>query len=106
LSILLQNLVSLESVSPCGCEEKHQYQQDDLRESYATIIDKLGNLSRSNTNLILSVSSAETNKDVFDEIEANCRKDTGFKDAVLCLINGWDQHKIINEPSDFDDAEN
>ena len=89
----------------CGCEEKHQYQQDDLRESYAAVIERLGNLSRSNTNLILSVSSAETNKDVFDEIEANCRKDTGFKDAVLCLINGWDQHKIISEPSDFDDAE-
>ncbi len=88
----------------CGCTPKHIYQQDDLRESYATVIDRLGMLSRSSADLILSISNASDNSDVFNEIEANCCNNTGFKDAVLCLINDWDKQKVYSMQADFEDA--
>ena len=88
----------------CGCAPKHIYQQDDLRESYATVIDKLGMLSRSSANLILSISSATSDDDVFDEIEANCCNHTGFKDAVLCLVNDWNLQKVYTDNKDFKDS--
>ena len=88
----------------CGCMPKHTYQEDELRESYAEVILKLGRLSQSSTNLILSVSSAESNDDVFNEIEKNCCLETGFQNAVLCLMDGWDQQRVINNSKDFADC--
>ncbi len=86
----------------CGCHPRHSYQEDHLRDSYATVIHKLGKLSQSSTNLILSVSSAESDEDVFREIEQNCCTDTGFKDAVLCLMDGWERHHVVNDTKDFE----
>ena len=88
----------------CGCMPKHIYQEDELKDNYATVITKLGRLSQSCTNLILSISSAETNDDVFDKIEESCCRETGFKNAVLCLMDGWEKQRVINESKDFDDC--
>ena len=39
----------------------------------------------------------QTVEDVYKEIEDGCLRETGFKDAVLCLIHGWDRHKLIKD---------
>ena len=88
----------------CGCLPENEYLHDQLSESYSQIINSLGQLSRSSTNLILSVSSATSDVDVFDEIEANCCRDTGFSNAVLCLINDWDKKRVITSNSDFNES--
>ena len=88
----------------CGCEPKMTYKQDDLRESYSVTIDKLGMLSTSITNLVLSGSQAETAKDLFDRIEQSCRSDNGFSNAVLCLMEGWENQKEIYTHEDFKDV--
>ncbi len=85
----------------CGCEPKKTYKQDNLRESYSVTIEKLGLLSHTISNLILSVSTAQTDQEIFDKIEANCRQDTGFKTAVLCLMDKWDCQKEITSHADF-----
>ena len=87
----------------CGCQPKHIYQDDTLRESYAAVITKLGELSVANTNLILSISTAETDTDIFNNIEEACLNETGFQDAVLCLMDNWDKQMVITESKDFDD---
>ncbi|MCR5213844.1 MAG: GGDEF domain-containing protein [Eubacterium sp.] len=94
----------LKARQSCGCKPKHIYQTDDLRESYATIISNLGQLSRSSSNLIVNISNATSNKEVYDQIEENCCEDTGFKDAVLCLVDGWEERKVFKDNSDFKDT--
>ncbi len=85
----------------CGCVARHTYHEDKLQESYAAIITKLGRLSQSGTSLILSVSTFECDEDVFNEIEKNCCRDTGFKDAVLCLMDDWENLHVINSSVDL-----
>ena len=89
----------------CGCMPKNTFTQDQLSDSYSQIIRSLGQLSRSSTHLILSVSSAANDKDVFDEIEANCCRDTGFSTAVLCLINDWDKNRVITTNEEFNESQ-
>ena len=88
----------------CGCVPKNVFEVDHLTESYSQIINSLGQLSRSSTNLILSVSSATSDKDVFDEIEINCCRDTGFSNAVLCLLSDWDKMRVVTSSKDLDDS--
>lgn len=85
----------------CGCEPKHVYKRDLLKEEYAATIDRLGNLAQANTSLILRVLSSKTKDEFWDNIENNCFHETGFKDAVLCLMSDWDKYKIITGPEDF-----
>ena len=88
----------------CGCEPKNVYKKDDLKEKYFGIIDKLGYLAQTNTNLMLKTSIANTFDEIVQEIEDMCLSYTGFKDAVLCLMDGWDQKKVITESEQLRDA--
>lgn len=85
----------------CGCEPKHVYKKDVLKEEYSKTIDRLGNLSQANTYLILSVLSAKTNEEFWNNMEDNFFNETGFKDAVLCLMKDWDTYKTVNSPEDI-----
>ena len=79
----------------CGCEPLNVYRKDLIREQYINTVQNLENLALSNTNLILGGALSETEEDVFREIEQGCLRETGFRDAVLCLIDGWKQKKTI-----------
>ena len=79
----------------CGCEPFNVYRKDMIREKYIRIVTNLESLALSNTNLILGGAVGETAEDIYNEIEAGCLKETGFRDAVLCLIDGWEQRKLI-----------
>ena len=79
----------------CGCEPFGLYKKDAIREKYITTVSRLESLVQSNTNLILGAAADETVEDIFDEIEDGCLRETGFQDAVLCLLRDWDSKKII-----------
>lgn len=89
----------------CGCEPKHVYMRDLLKEEYSKTINRLDDLALSNTNLLLSALASEKYEDFLKSIETNCLVDTGFKNAVMCLMKGWDQHNIIRSTDDFKDKE-
>lgn len=85
----------------CGCEPKHVYKKDTLKEQYSETISRLDDLALSNTNLMLSALASKTYEDFLKSIEDNCLIDTGFHDAVLCLMTDWDKHLIVRRPEDF-----
>ncbi len=89
----------------CGCEQKHIYKKDRLKEEYSKTISRLDELAVSNTNLLLSALSSETYEDFLKSIEDHCLIDTGFKNAVLCLMPDWAEHKIIKSYDDLKDVE-
>lgn len=79
----------------CGCEARNVYKKNTIQTRYISTVSNLESLALSNTNLILGASMRESLEDVYDEIERGCLRETGFKDAVLCLIDDWDQKKLI-----------
>ena len=79
----------------CGCEPFGVYQRDLIREKYIRTVSNLESLAFSNTNLVLGGAVDDTVEDIKHEIEEGCLRETGFKDAVLCLIHGWEQKKMI-----------
>ena len=79
----------------CGCESKIPGRRDMIREKYIRTVNNLESQTLSTTNLILGAATRETVEEIYDEIEKGCLRDTGFKDAVLCLIDGWEQKKLI-----------
>lgn len=79
----------------CGCEPLNVYKKDLIREKYIRTVTNLESLALSNTNLILGGAMGETEEAVLNEIEEGCLRETGFRDAVLCLIDGWEQRKLI-----------
>lgn len=79
----------------CGCEPFHVYRKDMIREKYIRTVSNLESLALSNTNLILGGAVGETAEDIYNEIEAGCLRETGFRSAALCLIDGWEQKKLI-----------
>ena len=79
----------------CGCEPFRIYKKDMIRDEYIQKVSNLESLTLSNTNLILGGAVGETAEDIYNEIEAGCLRETGFRDAVLCLIDGWEQRKLI-----------
>ena len=88
----------------CGCEPFYVYKKDTIREKYIDTVSRMENLIQSNTNLILGAATDETVEDVFNEIEESCLRETGFRDAVLCLIRDWDKKKVIRSRADLRDA--
>ena len=81
----------------CGCEPYGIYKKDEIREKYISAVSRLENFVFSGTNLILGAAVDENIEAVFQEIENDCLLDTGFSDAVLCLMEGWDQKRIIQD---------
>lgn len=79
----------------CGCEPLNFYRKDMIRDKYIQTVTNLESLALSNTNLILGGAVGDTAEDIYNEIEAGVLRETGFKDAVLCLIDGWEQRKLI-----------
>lgn len=85
----------------CGCRSREKIRLNELRDAYDLIIEKQDDLSLSATNLLLGIYAAETAEDVYNEIEANCLNETGFKHAVLCLADNWEDNLIVNSPEDL-----
>lgn len=81
----------------CGCEPLNFYRKDMIREKYIRMVTYLESLALANTNLILGGAVGETEDDIYNEIEDSCLRETGFQDAVLCLIHGWNQKKLIKD---------
>lgn len=81
----------------CGCEPVGIYRKDLIREKYIRTVTNLESLALSNTDLVLGGAVDDTVDDIFHEIEEGCLRETGFKDAVLCLIHGWEQQKMIKD---------
>ena len=79
----------------CGCEPKRVYKQDDLKESYYNTIVKLGLLSEAITDMIIFTSNSETDDDIFNQIEESCCKGNGFTNAILCLMEDWEEKQIV-----------
>ena len=79
----------------CGCEPFNVYKKDMVRDDYIQRVANLESLTLSNTNLILGGAVGDTAEDIYNEIEAGSLRETGFRDAVLCLIDGWEERKLI-----------
>ena len=88
----------------CGCKAMNTYNIDDIRSLYIRRLDRVADLAAATTSLILSVSSAQTTEECFDEIAENSAIDSGFTDMLLCLAPGWENQRIINDEfSDIDE---
>ena len=81
----------------CGCEPVKIHRKDTIREKYIRTVSNLESLALSNTNLILGGALGETAEDIYRDIEEGCLRETKFKDAVLCLVHGWNQKKLIKD---------
>ena len=79
----------------CGCEHQDVYKKNAIQGRYIATVTNLESLALSNTNLILGGAIRETLEEIYNEIEKGCLRETGFRDAVLCLIDDWDQKKLI-----------
>ena len=81
----------------CGCQSLGVFPKDTIRDQYIRTVSNLESFSLSNTNLILGGALGQTAEDIYTEIEDACLRETGFRDAVLCLIHDWDQQKLITD---------
>ena len=79
----------------CGCEPLNVYRKDMIREKYIRMVTNLESLALSNTNLVLGGAMVTEEEELYNEIEDGCLRETGFRSAMLCLIDGWDQEKLI-----------
>ena len=79
----------------CGCEPFGVHRKDTIREKYIRTVTNLESLALSNTNLILGSAMGKNIEDIYREIEEGCLRETKFKDAILCLIHGWEQKREI-----------
>lgn len=79
----------------CGCEASGVYKKNVVQEKYIRTVTNLESMALSNTNLVLGGAIRETLEEIYNEIEKGCLRETGFRDAVLCLIDDWDQRKLI-----------
>ena len=79
----------------CGCEAMGVYKKNTIQAKYISTMSNLESLALSNTNLILGGAIRQTLEEIYDEIEKGCLRETGFRDAVLCLIDDWAQRKLI-----------
>ena len=81
----------------CGCVPMNMNNIEEIRQIYSGQMGKMEYLAQSMTNMIISLSNASTIEECFKEIENNARRDTGFKDFLLCLTPEWDSHRVIND---------
>lgn len=81
----------------CGCRPKNVDDIEDVRLTYIKRLDNTTGISQSTTNLMISVSNADTLEDCFKAISKNAKTDTGFKDMLLCLAPGWDKQREVDE---------
>ncbi len=79
----------------CGCQPMNATPNDSVYQRFINTVNNLENLSLASTDLVLGTAVDENLQDIFDEIETSCRRETGFTDAVLCLIDGWDKQRVI-----------
>ena len=79
----------------CGCEASGVYKRNPIQEKYIRTVTNLESMALSNTNLVLGGAIKDTLEEIYNEIEKACLRETRFKDAVLCLIDDWDQEKLI-----------
>ncbi len=86
----------------CGCEPLRIYKKDAIREKYISTVSNLESLALSTTDLTLRAATDTTIEDIFDEIERDCLRETGFRNAVLCLIDNWDAKKVITGREDLE----
>lgn len=89
----------------CGCVSKDVDTSEEMRYYYSGRMDKMEYLSQSMTNMILSMSSADTMEDCFNSIAKNAKRDTGFKDFLLCLAPEWDKKRVIQDDTVMKDEE-
>ena len=83
----------------CGCKSMSTYNIEDIRSLYLRRLDRVSDLAQSTTSLILSVSSARTMEECFEEITKYSAIDSGFTAMLLCLAPQWEEHRVI--PEDF-----
>ena len=81
----------------CGCVSKDVDNVNEIRSIYAGRMGKMEYLSQSMTNLILSMSNANSLEECLESVEKNARIDTGFKDFLLCLAPDWDKHRVVDD---------
>lgn len=89
----------------CGCEASGVYKKNVVQEKYIRTVTNLESMALSNTNLVLGGAIRETLEEIYSEIEKGCLRETGFRDAVLCLIDDWDQRKLIQHRYTLKDEE-
>ncbi len=87
----------------CGCEPLNTIRKDLIREKYIRMTSNMESLVLSNTNLILGGAVGKTEEDIYNEIEESCLRETGFRDAVLCMLHNWDQQKLIKSRDSLKD---
>lgn len=81
----------------CGCKEKTADNIDDIRDRYLKRIKNTTNVAQSTTNLMLRVSTVTDLDECFREISRNARRDTGFRNMLLCMAPGWDKQRIVGD---------
>ena len=81
----------------CGCKAMTSYNIEDIRSLYTRRIDRVADLAQSTTSLILSVSSAKTMDECFQEISKNSAIDSGFTAMLLCLAPHWEDQRVIEK---------
>lgn len=86
----------------CGCEPLRTYKKDAIRDKYIATVSNLESLALSTTDLTLKAATDTSIKDIFDEIERDCLRETGFQNAVLCLIENWDTKKVVQSREDLE----
>lgn len=89
----------------CGCKHKTADNIEDVRAKYLKRLRNTTNVSQSTTNLMLSVASSKSQEDCFQAIAKNARKDTGFKEMLLCMAPDWDKQRIVGEKFSETDEE-
>ena len=89
----------------CGCKAMTSYNIEDIRSLYTRRIDRVADLAQSTTSLILSVSSAKTMDECFQEISKNSAIDSGFTAMLLCLAPHWEDQRVVEKDFSKQDEE-
>lgn len=89
----------------CGCRPKTADNIEDIRDTYLKRLKNTTNISQSTTNLMLSLSNADTLEECFRAVSRNARNDTGFKEMLFCLAPDWDKQRIVGDDFSTQDEE-
>ena len=86
----------------CGCGRETAGRGDAVRDRYIRTVSNLEALALANTNMVLGGAMDSTVEEIYNEIEEACLRNTGFRDAALCLVDGWDRLKQIGDRKDLE----